>query len=150
MTIKIERLSIQLRVLKVSDIKEFVFQESLTKFVQIPFRALFICKVILVILIGLIFPQFGLFVTEAKAQMEGNYSQPACQEFLEPTNPAELKLLRECAKQQRDTRVKGRKEEIRVLRTASASFLSESLGGPSGEIMPVAKPDDANATAASQ
>jgi len=69
---------------------------------------------------------------------------------LEPTNPAELKLLRECAKQQRDTRVKGRKEEIRVLRTASASFLSESLGGPSGEIMPVAKPDDANASAASQ
>ena len=137
-------------MLKVSDIKEFVFQESLTKFVQIPFRALFICKVILVILIGLIFPQFGLFVTEAKAQMEGNYSQPACQEFLEPTNPAELKLLRECAKQQRDTRVKGRKEEIRLLRTASASFLSESLGGPSGEIMPVAKPDDANATAASQ
>ncbi len=150
MTIKIERLSIQLRELKVSDIKEFVFQESLTKFVQIPFRALFICKVILVILIGLIFPQFGLYVTEAKAQMEGNYSQPACQEFLEPTNPAELKLLRECAKQQRDTRVKGRKEEIRVLRTASASFLSESLGGPSGEIMPAAKPDDANATAASQ
>lgn len=137
-------------MLKVSDIKEFVFQESLTKFVQIPFRALFICKVILVILIGLIFPQFGFFVTEAKAQMEGNYSQPACQEFLEPTNPAELKLLRECAKQQRDTRVKGRKEEIRLLRTASASFLSESLGGPSGEIMPVAKPDDANATAASQ
>ena len=137
-------------MLKVSDIKEFVFQESLTKFVQIPFRALFICKVSLVILIGLIFPQFGFFVTEAKAQMEGNYSQPACQEFLEPTNPAELKLLRECAKQQRDTRVKGRKEEIRVLRTASASFLSESLGGPSGEIMPVAKPDDANATAASQ
>ena len=150
MTIKIERLSIQLRVLKVSDIKEFVFQESLTKFVHIPFRALFICKVILVILIGLIFPQFGFFVTEAKAQMEGNYSQPACQEFLEPTNPAELKLLRECAKQQRDTRVKKRKEEIRLLRTASASFLSESLGGPSGEIMPVAKPDDANATAASQ
>ena len=150
MTIKIERLSIQLRELKVSDIKEFVFQESLTKFVQIPFRALFICKVILVILIGLIFPQFGFFVTEAKAQMEGNYSQPACQEFLEPTNPAELKLLRECAKQQRDTRVKKRKEEIRLLRTASASFLSESLGGPSGEIMPVAKPDDANATAASQ
>ena len=150
MTIKIERLSIQLRELKVSDIKEFVFQESLTKFVQIPFRALFIRKVILVILIGLIFPQFGFFVTEAKAQMEGNYSQPTCQEFLEPTNPAELKLLRECAKQQRDTRVKGRKEEIRVLRTASASFLSESLGGPSGEIMPVAKPDDANATAASQ
>jgi hypothetical protein len=37
-----------------------------------------------------------------------------------------------------------------VLRTASASFLSESLGGPSGEIMPVAKPDDANASAASQ
>ncbi len=137
-------------MLKVSDIKEFVFQESLTKFVQIPFRALFICKVILVILIGLIFPQFGFFVTEAKAQMEGNYSQPACQEFLEPTNPAELKLLRECAKQQRDTRVKKRKEEIRLLRTASASFLSESLGGPSGEIMPVAKPDDANATAASQ
>ena len=137
-------------MLKVSDIKEFVFQERLTKFVQIPFRALFICKVILVILIGLIFPQFGFFVTEAKAQMEGNYSQPACQEFLEPTNPAELKLLRECAKQQRDTRVKKRKEEIRLLRTASASFLSESLGGPSGEIMPVAKPDDANATAASQ
>ena len=150
MTIKIERLSIQLRVLKVSDIKEFVFQESLTKFVQIPFRALFICKAILVILIGLIFPQFGFFVTEAKAQMEGNYSQPACQEFLEPTNPAELKLLRECAKQQRDTRVKKRKEEIRLLRTASASFLSESLGGPSGEIMPVAKPDDANGPAASQ
>ena len=137
-------------MLKVSDIKEFVFQERLTKFVQIPFRALFICKAILVILIGLIFPQFGFFVTEAKAQMEGNYSQPACQEFLEPTNPAELKLLRECAKQQRDTRVKKRKEEIRLLRTASASFLSESLGGPSGEIMPVAKPDDANATAASQ
>ena len=137
-------------MLKVSDIKEFVFQESLTKFVQIPFRALFICKAILVILIGLIFPRFGFFVTEAKAQMEGNYSQPACQEFLEPTNPAELKLLRECAKQQRDTRVKKRKEEIRLLRTASASFLSESLGGPSGEIMPVAKPDDANATAASQ
>ena len=150
MTIKIERLSIQLRVLKATDIKEFVFQERLTKLVQIPFRALFICKVILVILIGLILPQFGLFVTEAKAQMEGNYSPPACQEFLEPTNPAELKLLRECAKQQRDARVKGRKEEIRVLRTASASFLSESLGGPSGEIMPVAKPDAVNASAASQ
>ncbi len=150
MTIKIERLSIQLRELKATDIKEFVFQERLTKFVQISFRALFICKVILVILIGLIFPQYGLFVTEAKAQMEGNYSQPACQEFLEPTNPAELKLLRECAKQQRDARVKGRKEEIRVLRTASASFLSESLGGPSGEIMPVANPDDANGPSASQ
>ena len=150
MTIKIERLSIQLRELKATDIKEFVFQKRLTKFVQNPFRALFICKVILVILFGLIFPRFGLFVTEAKAQMEGNYSQLACQEFLEPKNPAELKLLRECAKQQRDARVKGRKEEIRVLRTASASFLSESLGGPSGEIMPVAKPDDANATAASQ
>jgi len=150
MTIKIERLSIQLRELKATDIKEFVFQKRLTKFVQNPFRALFICKVILVIIFGLIFPRFGLFVTEAKAQMEGNYSLPACQEFLEPTNPAELKLLRECAKQQRDARVKGRKEEIRVLRTASASFLSESLGGPSGEIMPVAKPDDANASAASQ
>ena len=150
MTIKIERLSIQLRELKATDIKEFVFQERLTKFVQNPFRASFICKVILVIMFGLILPRFGLFVTEAKAQMEGNYSQQACQEFLEPTNPAELKLLRECAKQQRDARVKGRKEEIRVLRTASASFLSESLGGPSGEIMPVAKPDDANAPAASQ
>jgi len=150
MTIKIERLSIQLRELKATDIKEFVFQERLATFVQNPFRALFICKVMLVIMFGLILPRFGLFVTEAKAQMEGNYSQPACQEFLEPTNPAELKLLRECAKQQRDARVKGRKEEIRVLRTASASFLSESLGGPSGEIMPVAKPDDANAPAASQ
>ena len=150
MTIKIERLSIQLRELKATDIKEFVFQERLTKFVQNPFRALFICKVILVIMFGLILPRFGSFVTEAKAQMEGNYSQAACQEFLEPTNPAELKLLRECAKQQRDARVKGRKEEIRVLRTASASFLSESLGGPSGEIMPVAKPDDGNASASSQ
>ena len=150
MTIKIERLSIQLRVLKATDIKEFVFQERLTKLVQIPFRALFICKVILVILIGLILPQFGLFVTEAKAQMEGNYSQPACQEFLEPTNPAELKLLRECAKQQREARDKGRKEEIKVLRTTSASFLSESLGGPSGEIMPAANRDDANVPPASQ
>ena len=150
MTIKIERLSIQLRELKATDIKEFVFQERLTKFVQNPFRALFICKVILVIMFGLILPRFGSFVTEAKAQMEGTYTQPACQEFLEPTNPAELKLLRECAKQQREARLKLRKEEIRVLRTASASFLSESLGGPSGEIMPVAKPDDANAPAASQ
>ena len=150
MTIKIERLSIHPGELKATDIKEFVFQKRLTKFVQNPFRALFICKVILVILFGLIFPRFGLFVTEAKAQMEGNYSQPACQEFLEPKNPAELKLLRECAKQQRDARVKGRKEEIRVLRTASASFLSESLGGPSGEIMPVSKPDDGNASASSQ
>ena len=150
MTIKIERLSIQLKELKATDIKEFVFQERFTKLVQIPFRALLIYKVILVILVGLIFPQYGLFVTEAQAQMEGNYSQPACQEFLEPTNPAELKLLRECAKQQRDVRVKGRKEEIRVLRTASASFLSESLGGPSGEIMPVSKPEDGNASASSQ
>ena len=143
MTIKIERLSIHPGKLKATDINEFVFQERITNFVQNPFRTLFIRKVILVILLG-------LFVTEAKAQMEGNYSPPACQEFLEPTNPAELKLLRECAKQQRDARVKGRKEEIRVLRTASASFLSESLGGPSGEIMPVATPNDGNAEASSQ
>ena len=150
MTIKIERLSIHPGKLKATDINEFVFQERITNFVQNPFRTFFIRKVILVILLGLIFPRFGLFVTEAKAQMEGNYSPPACQEFLEPTNPAELKLLRECAKQQRDARVKGRKEEIRVLRTASASFLSESLGGPSGEIMPVATPNDGNAEASSQ
>ena len=81
--------------------------------------------------------------------MEGTYSQPACQEILEPTNPAELKLLRECAKQQREARLK-LKEEIRVLRTASASFLSESLGGPSGEIMPVASPENGDTSDSSQ
>ena len=47
-------------------------------------------------------------------------------------------------------RQKVRKEEIRVLRTASASFLSESLGGPSGEIRPADNRDDFNAPAASQ
>ena len=91
-----------------------------------------------------------MFLTEARAQMVGTYSQPACQEFLKPTNPAELKLLRDCAKQQRKARHKLRKEEIRVLRTASASFLSESLGGPSGEIMPVNSPDNGDASESSQ
>ena len=91
-----------------------------------------------------------MFLTEARAQMEGTYSQPACQEFLEPTNPAELKLLRDCAKQQREARLKLRKEEIRVLRTASASFLSESLGGPPGEVMPVASSKDGDASESSQ
>ena len=150
MTIKIERLSIHLEKLKTTDIKEYVFQEKIAELVQNPFRAQFICKVILVILLGLICPRFGIFLTEARAQMEGTYSQPACQEFLKPTNPAELKLLRECAKQQREARLKLRKEEIRVLRTASASFLSESLGGPSGEIMPVASPDNGDASASIQ
>ena len=129
---------------------EYVFHEKLVKFVQNPFRAQFICKVILVILLGLIFPRFGMFLTEVNAQMEGTYSQPACQESLEPTNPDELKLLRECAKQQREARLKLRKEEIRVLRTASASFLSESLGGPSGEVMPVASSKDGDASESSQ
>ena len=146
MTIKIERLSIHLEKLKTTDIKEYVFQEKIAELVQNPFRAQFICKVILVILLGLICPRLGMFLTEARAQMEGTYSQPACQEFLEPTNPTELKLLRDCAKQQREARLKLRKEEIRVLRTASASFLSESLGGPSGEIMPVASPDNGDAS----
>ena len=129
---------------------EYVFHEKLVKLVQNPFRAKFICKVILVILLGVIFLRSGMFLTEAKAQMEGTYSQPACQEFLEPTNPAELKLLRECAKQQREARLKLRKEEIRVLRTTSASFLSESLGGPSGEIMPFTSPENVDASESSQ
>ena len=150
MTIKIERLSIHLKKLKTTDIIEYVFHEKLLRPLQKPFRAQFARKVILVILLGLIFPRFGSFITEAKAQMEGSYSQPACQEFLEPTNPAELKLLRECAKQQREARLKLRKEEIRVLRTASASFLSESLGGPSGEIMPVANPESGDTSDSSQ
>ena len=150
MTIKIERLSIHLEKLKTTDIKEYVLQKKISRLLQNPFRTQFICKVILVIMLGLICPRFGIFLTEARAQMEGTYSQPACQEFLEPTNPVELKLLRECAKQQRDARLKLRKEEIRVLRTASASFLSESLGGPSGEIMPVASPDNGDASESSQ
>ena len=150
MTIKIERLSIHLEKLKTTDIKEYVLQKKIAKLLQNPFRTQFICKVILVILLGLVSPRFGIFLTEARAQMEGTYSQPACQEFLEPTNPAELKLLRDCAKQQREARLKLRKEEIRVLRTASASFLSESLGGPSGEIMPVASPDNGDASESSQ
>ena len=150
MTIKIERLSIHLEKLKTTDIKEYVFQEKIAKLVQNPFRAQFICKVILVILLGLICSRFGMFLTEARAQMEDTYSQPACQEFLEPTNPVELKLLRKCAKKQREARLKLRKEEIRVLRTASASFLSESLGGPSGEIMPVASPDNGGTSESSQ
>ena len=150
MTIKIERLSIHLKKLKTTDIKEYVFHEKIARLVQNPFRAQFICKLILVILMGLIFPRFGMFFTEAKAQMEGTYSQPACQELLEPTNTAELKLLRECTKQQRVARIKLRKEEIRVLRTASASFLSESLGGPSGEIMPVASPENGDTLDSSQ
>ena len=91
MTIKIERLSIHLEKLKTTDITEYVFHEKIVKTVQNSFRAKFVCKVILVILLGLIFPRFDLFLTEAKAQMEGTYSQAACQEFLEPTNPAELK-----------------------------------------------------------
>ena len=150
MTIKIERLSIHLEKLKTTDIIEYVFHEKLVKPVQNSFRAQFVCKVIMVILLGLIFPRSGIFLTEAKAQMEGTYSQPACQEFLEPTNPAELKLLRECSKQQREARLKLRKEEIRVLRTASASFLSESLGGPSGEIIPVASPENGDTSDSSQ
>ena len=129
---------------------EYVFHEKLVKFVQNPFRAQFICKVILVILLGLIFPRFGMFLTEVNAQMEGTYSQPACQEFLEPTNPDELKLLRECAKRQREARFKLREEEIRVLRTASASFLSEALGGPSGEKMPVASPENGDTSDSNQ
>ena len=150
MTIKIERLSIHLEKLKTTDIKEYVLQKKISRLLQNPFRTQFVCKVILVILLGLILPRFGLFLTEAKAQMEGTYSQLACQEFLEPSNPAELKLLRKCAKQQREARLKLRKEEIRVIRTASASFLSESLGGPSGEIMPVASPDNGDASESSQ
>ena len=150
MTIKIERLSIYLEKLKTTDIKEYVLQKKISSLLQNPFPTQFICKVILVILLGLVSPRFGIFLTEARAQMEGTYSQPACQEFLEPTNPTELKLLRECAKQQREARLKLRKEEIRVLRTASASFLSESLGGPSGEIMPVASPDNGDASESSQ
>ncbi len=150
MTIKIERLSIYLEKIKTTDFKEYVLQKKIAKLLQNPFRTQFICKVILVILLGLICPRFGIFLTEARAQMEGTYSQPACQEFLEPTNPVELKLLRECAKQQREARLKLRKEEKRVLRTASASFLSESLGGPSGEIMPVASPDNGDASESSQ
>ena len=150
MTIKIERLSIHLEKLKATDIKEYVFQEKMVKLVQNPFRAQLTCKVILVIMLGLISPRFGIFLTKAKAQMEGTYSQPACQELLEPTNPAELKLLRECTKQQRVARIKLRKEEIRVLRTTSASFLSESLGGPPGEIMPVVNPDNSDAIESSK
>ena len=150
MTIKIERLSIHLEKLKTTDIKEYVLQKNISRLLQNPFRTQFVCKVILVILLGLVSPRFGIFLTEARAQMEGTYSQPACQEFLEPTNPTELKLLRECAKQQREARLKLRKEEIRLLRTASASFLSESLGGPSGEIMPVASPDNGDASESSQ
>ena len=150
MTIKIERLSIHLEKLKTTDIKEYVLQKKISNSLQNPFRTQFICKVILVILLGLVSPRFGIFLTEARAQMEGTYSQPACQEFLKPTNPVELKLLRECAKQQREARLKLKKEEIRVLRTASASFLSESLGGPSGEIMPVASPDNGDASESSQ
>ena len=150
MTIKIERLSIHLEKLKTTDIKEYVLQKKISRLLQNPFRTKFICKVILVILLGLVSPRFGVFLKEARAQLEGTYSQPACQEFLEPTNPAELKLLRECAKQQREARLKLRKEEIRVLRTASAAFLSESLGGPAGEIMPVASPDNGDDSESSQ
>ena len=150
MTIKIERLSIYLEKIKTTDIKEYVLQKKISRSLQNPFRTQFICKVILVILLGLVSPRFGIFLTEARAQMEGTYSQPACQEFLEPTNPTELKLLRECAKQQREARLKLRKEEIRVLRTASASLLSESLGGPSGEIMPVASPENGDTLDSSQ
>ena len=101
-------------------------------------------------MLGVIFQNFGIFDKSAKAQMDDDYSQPACQEFLEPTNPAELKQLRECSKKLHEAKVKVRKEEIRVLRTASASFLSESLGGPSGEIMPVASPDNGDASASIQ
>ena len=101
-------------------------------------------------MLGLIFPRFDIFITDASAQMESTYSQPACQEFLEPTNPAELKLLRECAKQQREARLKLRKGEIKVLRTASASFLSELLGGTPGEIMPTVNPDNIDASESSQ
>ena len=150
MTIKIERLSIHLEKIKTTDIKEYVFQKKISRLLQNPFRTQFIYKVILVILLGLVSPRFSSFLTEARAQMEGTYSQPACQEFLEPTNPTELKLLRECAKQQREARLKLRKEEIRVLRTASSSFLSESLGGPSGEIIPVASPENGATSDSSQ
>ena len=101
-------------------------------------------------MLGVIFQNFGIFDKSAKAQMDDDYSQLACQEFLEPTNPVELKQLRECSKKLHEAKVKVRKEEIRVLRTASASFLSESLGGPSGEIRPADNRDDFNAPAASQ
>ena len=150
MTSKIKRLTIHQENLKVTDINDFVSKQSKTHPVQNPFRGIFVFKVILVMMFGLIFQNFGIFVVATKAQMGENYSQPACQEFLEPTNPSELKQLRECAKQQREARDKGRKEEIKVLRTASASFLSESLGGPAGEIMPAANPDDINASATNQ
>ena len=101
-------------------------------------------------MLGVIFQNFGIFDKSAKAQMDDDYSQLACQEFLEPTNPAELKQLRECSKRLHEAKVRVRKEEIRVLRTASASFLSESLGGPSAEIMPAANRDDANDLPVSQ
>tara|TARA_B100000674_G_scaffold493660_1_gene516458 strand:+ start:579 stop:1031 length:453 start_codon:yes stop_codon:yes gene_type:complete len=150
MTIKIERLSIYQEKLKVTDFNEFVFRQRKDQFVQNPFREIFAFKVILVIVLGVIFQNFGIFDKSAKAQMDDDYSQLACQEFLEPTNPAELKQLRECSKKLHEAKVKVRKEEIRVLRTASASFLSESLGGPSGEIRPADNRDDFNAPAASQ
>ena len=150
MTIKIVRLSIYQEKLKVTDFKEFVFRKRKNQLVQNPFRAIFVFKVILVIILGLIFQNFGIFDKSAKAQMDDDYAQLTCQEFLEPTNPAELKQLRECSKKLHEAEVKVRKEEIRVLRTASASFLSESLGGPSGGIMPAANRDDANAPPVSQ
>ena len=150
MTIKIERLSIYQEKLKVTDFNEFVFRQRKDQLVQNPFREIFAFKVILVIVLGVIFQNFGIFDKSAKAQMDDDYSQLACQEFLEPTNPAELKQLRECSKKLHEAKVKVRKEEIRVLRTASASFLSESLGGPSGEIRPADNRDDFNAPAASQ
>ena len=149
MTSKIKRLSIHQENLKVIDIKDFVSKQRKNNLVQNSFRGIFVFKVILAIMLGLIFQNFGIFVIATKAQMVGNYSQLVCQEFLEPTNPSELKQLRECAKQQREARDKGRKEEIKVLRTASASFLSESLGGPAGE-MPAANSDDINASATNQ
>ena len=86
MTSKIKRLSIHQENLKVTDIKDFVSKQNKNHLVQNPFRGLFVFKVILVMMFGLIFQNFGIFVIATKAQMGEDYSQPACQQFLEPKN----------------------------------------------------------------
>jgi hypothetical protein len=150
MTINIARLSILQKKIKSTDIKNYVINKKCHKPLQNLFRPSCKYKNLTVIHLLGVLQLFSIFVSVTQAQMEGNYSEPACQEFLEPVNPDELKLLRECAKQQREAKIKRRKDEIKALRNASASVLSESMGGPAGEIVPVTETIDGKTPAEGQ
>lgn len=79
-----------------------------------------------------------LLHTPATLAAQTATQEPACAALLEPTTPDELKELRACAKAQREERLRTRQEQVRLLRTAGASNLSQELGGPAGDAAPAA------------